>query len=216
MPALPNERPCFAPYVRIQTVWTSPDLSRSPWRSGRGTVPAAGRDEPSAASTGGMVRNACRPLRRMAGMGSSTLLTVSEPCAPTLRYVPARRVALCPSSYGPNLGGVEQLSARLAASLTASGCHVGVVTSQWPRDTAGERDDRRCSRAARELRRARAAGCGAPAVCRAFPSLSVENRRHRSSPRGRCRPRAMRQHQRALRAARRSAAPAPAGRHAPG
>ena len=52
--------------------------------------------------------------------------------APTLSYVPSRRVALCPSSYGPNLGGVEQLSARLAASLTASGCHVGVVTSQWP------------------------------------------------------------------------------------
>jgi glycosyltransferase involved in cell wall biosynthesis len=42
------------------------------------------------------------------------------------------RVALTPSSYGPNLGGVEQLSARLAASLTASGCHVGVVTSRWP------------------------------------------------------------------------------------
>ncbi len=78
-----------------------------------------------------MVRNVAA-MRKMGGTRRSTVADSLEPRAPTLRCVPSRRVALCPSSYAPNLGGVEQLSARLAASLIASGCHVGVVTSQWP------------------------------------------------------------------------------------
>ena len=39
-----------------------------------------------------------------------------------------------PSSYAPNLGGVEQLTARLAAGLESAGHEVGVITNRWPSD----------------------------------------------------------------------------------
>lgn len=42
------------------------------------------------------------------------------------------RVLLVPSSYAPNLGGVEELTARLATALERHGDRVMVVTNRWP------------------------------------------------------------------------------------
>lgn len=44
----------------------------------------------------------------------------------------AAKVALFPSSYAPNLGGVEQLSAQLAEALSSQGSATMVVTNRWP------------------------------------------------------------------------------------
>ena len=50
----------------------------------------------------------------------------------TLQCSSVHPVVLFPSSYAPNLGGVEELTARLAASLIARGHRVEVVTNRWP------------------------------------------------------------------------------------
>lgn len=43
------------------------------------------------------------------------------------------RVALFPSAFHPSLGGVEELSLRLAQALTTAGHAVRVYTERWPR-----------------------------------------------------------------------------------
>lgn len=45
----------------------------------------------------------------------------------------ARRIALAPSAYAPSLGGVEELTAKLAAQLVADGMDVLVSTMRWPK-----------------------------------------------------------------------------------
>lgn len=45
------------------------------------------------------------------------------------------RIWLAPSAYMPSLGGVEQVTARLARELTARGHEVLVLTHHWPRGT---------------------------------------------------------------------------------
>jgi glycogen synthase len=42
------------------------------------------------------------------------------------------RVALFPSQYAPHLGGVEELSAKLAAAIIAAGSTASVITHRWP------------------------------------------------------------------------------------
>lgn len=44
------------------------------------------------------------------------------------------KIALFPSAFFPSLGGVEELSLRLALSLQEIGHSVRVYTEQWPRD----------------------------------------------------------------------------------
>lgn len=44
-----------------------------------------------------------------------------------------RRVVLAPSAYAPSLGGVEELSAKLAHELTARHLDVRVSTMRWPK-----------------------------------------------------------------------------------
>jgi glycosyltransferase involved in cell wall biosynthesis len=45
----------------------------------------------------------------------------------------ARRVLLAPSAYAPSLGGVEELTAKLARTLVAEGVESQVSTMRWPR-----------------------------------------------------------------------------------
>ena len=44
------------------------------------------------------------------------------------------KIALFPSAFHPNLGGVEELTRQLAHALTRHGHRVSVVTQLWPRD----------------------------------------------------------------------------------
>lgn len=50
----------------------------------------------------------------------------------------APAVALFPSSYAPHLGGVEELSKRLALQLRARGGDTVVVTNRWPTELPAE------------------------------------------------------------------------------
>lgn len=45
-----------------------------------------------------------------------------------------KSVALFPSAYEPSLGGVEELTRRLAIELTGRGVHTTVSTMRWPLD----------------------------------------------------------------------------------
>lgn len=44
-----------------------------------------------------------------------------------------KRVALAPSAYAPSLGGVEELTAKLARTYVADGIDVRVSTMRWPK-----------------------------------------------------------------------------------
>ncbi len=44
------------------------------------------------------------------------------------------RVLLLPSAYLPNVGGIEEVTRRLAAGLTARGVDAWIVTNRWPDD----------------------------------------------------------------------------------
>lgn len=44
------------------------------------------------------------------------------------------RIWLCPSAYAPHRGGVEELTAKLAAELERRGEEVFVVSNRWPSD----------------------------------------------------------------------------------
>ena len=44
------------------------------------------------------------------------------------------KIALFPSAFHPNLGGVEELTRQLAHALTRRGHGIVVVTQRWPRD----------------------------------------------------------------------------------
>lgn len=46
------------------------------------------------------------------------------------------KVALCPSAFFPSLGGVEELSSRLAQTLVSRGHEVRIYTERWPRSLA--------------------------------------------------------------------------------
>ncbi len=48
------------------------------------------------------------------------------------------RILLCPSAYAPHIGGVEELTYRLAKEYQSSGHNVLVVTSRWPLDLQEE------------------------------------------------------------------------------
>lgn len=49
------------------------------------------------------------------------------------------KILLLPSAYFPSLGGVEELTSKLAAQYESHGHHVAVLTNQWPR-TLSEQD----------------------------------------------------------------------------
>src|SRR4051812_41060656 len=42
------------------------------------------------------------------------------------------RTLLCPSAYAPHIGGVEELTYRLAVEYQRQGHTVQVVTARWP------------------------------------------------------------------------------------
>jgi glycosyltransferase involved in cell wall biosynthesis len=42
------------------------------------------------------------------------------------------RILLAPSAYHPSLGGVEELTAKLAKTYLHAGHHVNVITNRWP------------------------------------------------------------------------------------
>jgi glycosyltransferase involved in cell wall biosynthesis len=42
------------------------------------------------------------------------------------------KIIILPSSYKPNIGGVEELSSKLCSSYTASGHNVYIATGKWP------------------------------------------------------------------------------------
>lgn len=57
------------------------------------------------------------------------------PCGITFaRRFRRMKIALFPSAFHPNLGGVEELTRQLAHALARRGHRVVVVTQRWPRD----------------------------------------------------------------------------------
>ena len=96
-----------------ETASSSSQLSDGPVRSGSLTT-----------SVESSTRSDDHPA---AGVEAASTVRISEP-------VRGWRVALLPSSYAPNLGGVEELTSRLAGELTRRGARVLVVTNRWPHD----------------------------------------------------------------------------------
>ncbi|HVS85362.1 MAG TPA: glycosyltransferase family 4 protein [Gaiellaceae bacterium] len=51
-----------------------------------------------------------------------------------------RRLLLVPSAYHPNVGGIEEVTRRLARGFRARGAEVLVVTNRWPDSTASSEE----------------------------------------------------------------------------